>query len=180
VSDPRSIGDLVRLHFNAVWRTLRRFGLSEADADDAAQQVFLVLNRKLSEIESGSERAFLFGTALRIASRTRRTLRRRREVDGAATEEMLSLAPGPDAVLDRRRAAELLDQVLEEMDDTVRAVFVLHEVEELTMAEIANVLEIPPGTVASRLRRGREQFNHRLSRISSSTRSKADKQGQAT
>jgi RNA polymerase sigma-70 factor, ECF subfamily len=163
--DGRSINDLVRAHFESVWRALRRFGLSPADADDAAQQVCLVLARRLAEIEPGRERAFMFGAALKVASRLRRSQSRRREIADPEFEAMHSLQPGPEAVLDQRRAAELLDRVLDGLDDDLRATFVLHEIEHLTMAEVAELLAIPAGTVASRLRRAREQFNRRLAAL---------------
>src|SRR5512146_863192 len=74
---------LVRAEFEWLWRVLRRIGLSAADADDATQQVFLVASRRSAEIR-GSARAFLYGTAVRVAANMRRTLRRRREVSDDA------------------------------------------------------------------------------------------------
>ncbi|MDX2091773.1 MAG: sigma-70 family RNA polymerase sigma factor [Kofleriaceae bacterium] len=68
---------------------------------------------------------------------------------------LIDLAPSPAEVADRQRARAVLDRILDAMDDDLRAVFVLYELEELTMSEIANTLELTPGTVASRLRRAR-------------------------
>ncbi len=162
----RSTSALVKLHYTFVWRTLRRFGLSSADADDAAQQVFLVLDRKLQEITPGRERSFLFGTAMRVASRARRSVVRRREVDGEINfDEISNAEPSPHEALERRRAADLMNDVLETMPDEVRAVFILYEIEQLTMAEISTLIEVPPGTVASRLRRGRELFDKGVARL---------------
>jgi RNA polymerase sigma-70 factor (ECF subfamily) len=73
--------------------------------------------------------------------------------------------PGVEELIDRRRARELLDEILAAMTMELRLVFVLFEVEQLTMAEIARMLELPPGTVASRLRRAREDFAARVRRI---------------
>src|SRR5882724_6039539 len=67
-------------HFETVWRSLRRLGVPEAGADDAAQQVFVVASRRLDEITVGGERGYLLGIALRVASDARRTIARRREV----------------------------------------------------------------------------------------------------
>lgn len=164
-SDRRSVSELVRANFDFVWRSLRRLGLSAADADDVAQQVFIVLARRLPEIQVGRERAFLFGAALKVASRLRRSQERRRESDGTACDSLMSPLPDPEAIIDRRRAAELLDRALDVLDEELRAVFILHEIEHLTMAEIAELLAIPNGTVASRLRRAREQFNRRLAAL---------------
>jgi RNA polymerase sigma-70 factor, ECF subfamily len=157
---------LVLAHFAPVWRALRRFGLSVADADDAAQQVFLGAVQRLDEIEPGRERAFLYGMAANAAFKVRRTLARRREnlVD---FDDYVDSRPTSEELLERRRARELLDRILEELEDDVRVVLVLHEIEQLTAPEIAEALSIPLGTVASRLRRGREQFARRLARLRS-------------
>jgi RNA polymerase sigma-70 factor (ECF subfamily) len=138
-------------------RTLRTYGVSEADVDDGIQQVCLVLADKIDRIENGSERAFVFRTAQRIASRIRRTRTRQREVPEQQTDERLEPI-GPEQIADERQAMDALSRILDSLDEELREVFVLYEVEELTMAAIAQILEIPPGTVASRLRRAREQF----------------------
>ena len=78
----RRIAALVANHHSLVWRSLRRLGVSEWDADDASQQVFLVAHRRLADIAPESERSFLLQTALRVAADFRRTRRRRREEDG--------------------------------------------------------------------------------------------------
>ena len=81
LTSPRSSNAELRLtllmqqHFEFVWRSLRRLGLSGADADDASQEVFLVASRKLEAIAEGRERSFLFGAALKVASTRRRSLR---------------------------------------------------------------------------------------------------------
>jgi RNA polymerase sigma-70 factor (ECF subfamily) len=80
-------------------------------------------------------------------------------------EERRDSVPGLDELLDQRRARELLDRVLAELDHDLRVIFVLYEIEELTMAEIASVLELPQGTVASRLRRARQEFSARVERL---------------
>ena len=159
---------LVLAHFSAIWRALRRFGLSAADADDAAQQVFLGAVQRLDQIEPGRERAFLYGMAANAAFKTRRTLVRRRE-DLTDFDLFVDPMPSTEELLERRRARELLDRILEALDDDVRVVFVLHEIEQLTAPEIAEALGVPLGTVASRLRRGREQFARRLAQFRNRT-----------
>jgi RNA polymerase sigma-70 factor, ECF subfamily len=155
---------LVFAHFGAVWRALRRFGLSAADADDGAQQVFLGAVERLDQIEPGRERAFLYGVAANVAFKIRRSAaRRREELDDF--ENCTDPAPNGEELLERRRAREVLDRILEALEHDVRVVFVLHEIEELTSPEIAEILDIPLGTVASRLRRGREQFARRLAQF---------------
>jgi RNA polymerase sigma-70 factor, ECF subfamily len=148
----------VGAHLGAVWRMLRRNGVPTADADDAAQRVFLVLSRKMMDVVPGRELPFLLRTAILVASETRRAHRRRREVNDPAPEMRSSIAPGPEGELLRREALSQLDSILKAMDESLRVAFVLYELEEMTMAAIAETLEIPPGTVASRLRRARERF----------------------
>jgi RNA polymerase sigma-70 factor (ECF subfamily) len=149
---------LVAEHFDFIWRSLRRLGLDADGADDGAQKVFMVAARRLSAIEEGSERSFLFGTAMRVASESRRAVARRREVF-----ELDAEAPDPtpraDELLDEQRARETLDEVLGAMPLDLRAVFVLFELEELTAPEIAVMLGLPVGTASSRLRRARDEFH---------------------
>ena len=163
-TDEARLRSMRQAHFEFVWRSVRRLGVPEADADDATQQVFIVAAGKLAAIVEGSERAFLFGAALRVASHVRRAHRRRGEVAYAVTEPEDG-SPSPEELIDRRRARALLDEVLESLPMEVRAVFVLFELEEMTLSEIAAILAIPPGTAASRLRRGRELFQSAIARI---------------
>jgi RNA polymerase sigma-70 factor (ECF subfamily) len=155
----------VRREFGFVWRSLRRFGLAPADADDAAQQVFLIFSSKLPNIEPGSERAFLFGTAFRIASRARRSRQRRRENLEETFDVLLGTGLNPEQALEQRQASELLNAVLEALPDDLRAAFILSEIEQLTRVEIAELLCVPQGTVASRLRRAREQYDAAIVRL---------------
>jgi len=156
---------LARREFAFIWRLLRRLGLSQEDADDGAQQVFLVASKRIDSIKEGSERSFLFGTALRVASRLRKTRARQPSVDVTTLDSHQDPGPSPDEMADRRQARNVLDGILSTMPDDVRAVFVLYEIEELTMAEIASGLEVPPGTVASRLRRAREIFGDAVAQL---------------
>lgn len=154
-------------HFDVVWRALRRLGVTDAGVDDAAQQVFLVASRRLDAIESGGERAYLLGIALRVASDARRAVRRRREVpiDDAVAETSAARAATaslPDAVLEQRRALALLSAILDEMPEEMRDAFVLFELEEVSAPEVARLLGVPVGTVASRVRRAREHFRRSL------------------
>lgn len=164
-ADARRLAAMVTEHSDFVWRSLVRLGAPRADAEDAVQQVFLVAARRLRDIEPGRERAFLFSTALRIASRARRTQERRREVLEDQPPERVDPAPGPEELFDRARARAVLDRILDTMPLDLRAVFVLFELEQATTAQIAALLELPAGTVASRLRRAREHFEAAVRRI---------------
>lgn len=165
-ADPVRLRQLVTEHYGFVWRTLRRLGVAEASVEDAAQQVLVVLSRRLGEVRVGAERAFLVATATRVAADFRKMQARRREdFDADALGARVSLAPGADELLDRERARLLLDQVLEAMPDELRTVFVFFEFEDMTSGEIAELLELPLGTVASRLRRARETFESVATRL---------------
>jgi RNA polymerase sigma-70 factor, ECF subfamily len=148
-----------------VWRSLRRLGVPSANVDDATQEVFLVMSRRLDDIELGKERSFLFGTALRVASTARRTRARHGMHEHDAIERLVDGAPTPEATADRARARAVLDHILDAMELDLRAVFVLYELEEMTMAEIATTLDLPAGTVASRLRRARAEFDAMASKL---------------
>lgn len=147
---------IVRSELDGAWRLLRRLGIPEADVDDAVQRVFLVVARRVGDIEPGRERAFVAATAARVASEDRRARSRRREDPEDA--DAFSAAPAPDELLDQRRARATLDRVLATLPADLREVFVLFELEQLTTPEIAALLAIPLGTTASRLRRARERF----------------------
>ncbi len=156
---------LLNEHFQLVWRTLRRLGVATPDLDDASQQVFLVVSRKLSAIELGKEKPFIFQTALRVASDARRTVRRRHEVLDPTLLQGVDTSPGPEAITLRKQARALLDAVLDDMPIELRAVFVFFEIEEMSSIEIGELLGIPTGTVASRLRRAREAFQARVQEL---------------
>lgn len=158
---------LVRAHMPTIWRFLRRLGCSPEDADDATQEVFVIAVGKLDHIEPDKERSYLYAVALRLASRQRRSqsLRAAKTVSGVDVDEIRSKERGADELLDRKEARATLDRILSQMTPELRTTFTLYELEELTMAEIATVTETPLGTVASRLRRAREQWQEAVARI---------------
>lgn len=160
---PLSAERLIHEHFGFVWRLFRRLGLPRADADDATQQVFLIGCTKLDRIQSGSERSFLYGCALNHSAKWR-TRVSRPEVGLDAASLVRDEAPDMEQDLDQRRARQLLDRALAELSDDLRTIFVLYELEELSSFEIANLLELPRGTVASRLRRARDEFERLVGR----------------
>lgn len=156
---------LVNDHVRLVARVLRNAGTAEADIDDDVQRVFIALSNRLDDVRVGAEKAFLVQTALNMAAHARRTAARRRETLTERPPEVGDLAAGPHELVERRQARRTLDQVLGEMDTDLRSVFVLFEIEEMTTAEIAAILEIPSGTVASRLRRARVEFHERVASL---------------
>ena len=150
-------------HHASVWRALRRRGLSAEAAEDATQETFLLAAEKMEDIRPESERSFLIATALRVAHTLgRKTVRW--ELDDDMDQR---LAESRDAG-DTRADAQLCDLVLSRVDADLIEVFVLYEIEGLTSPEIAALLEIPLGSVASRLRRARAQFRAAAARVANS------------
>jgi RNA polymerase sigma-70 factor (ECF subfamily) len=162
----------VRQHHPFVWRVLRRNGLNPADADDATQKVFLIVLDRLPDIQASSERAFLYRTAAHVASKAQRSVRRRPDTTALGERDEPDGEPLPDALLDQRRARELLDHILRELSGELRAALILFDLEGLTKQEVAEALGIPPGTVASRVRRAREEVEVRVLRYQARLRSK--------
>jgi len=165
--DDVRIREMVDAHFDVVWRTLWRCGVPRAGVDDAAQQVFLVAMRKLDLIDRMTERAYLLGIAVRVAADARRSHRRLREVphdddDGAIGSDG---AASPEDLVDQKRARQLLDTVLASMPEDLRDALVLFEIEGVPIAQIAEVLDIPIGTVGSRIRRARDLFQSKVDRL---------------
>lgn len=163
----RRIAVLFDTHYDAIWRTLRRLGVADVTADDAAQRVFVVATRRLEIIIEGDEGRFLYGVAVRVASEIRRRDPARREISGGAAllATIADDAPGPEDTLLEHEAMSALDLTLAEMPDDLREVLVLSEIEELSAPEVAAMLQIPIGTVASRLRRAREAFTASARRV---------------
>ena len=156
-----SFEDVFREHAPFVWRALRRLGVSEADADDVCQEVFVVVHRKLPEFEGRSTlRTWIYGICVRTASSHRR-LARHKEI---AVDELpeAEATDGPHEQATRKQALRALDRALDELDEDKRAVFVLYEVEELTMAEVAEVVGCPLQTAYSRLHAARDRVQKAL------------------
>jgi len=148
--------------FDFVWRSLRRLGVPAASIDDAVQDVFVVIHRRLADFEGRSAlKTWAFGIALRVAGDHKRLLRRKgghapldaRIADGA---------PGPVECLDRSEAVRELDRILGTLDEDKRAVFVLVEIEQLSAPEAAAALGVNVNTVYSRLRAARREVEAAL------------------
>jgi len=145
-------------HHVTVWRSLRRRGLTSDEAADATQETFLIAAGRLSDIHRDSERAFLIGTARRVAHTLgRKTVRW--QLDDDMDQRVANVRDASDD----QANVELCDRVLGKMNPELAETFVLYEIEGLSSPEIAALLEIPLGSVASRLRRGREQFRNGVS-----------------
>jgi RNA polymerase sigma-70 factor, ECF subfamily len=143
-----------REHGPFVWRALRALGVADGEVDDLCQEVFVVVHRRRGDFEGRSSlRTWLYSICLRKAAAHRR---RRREVPVEEVPEGPSSKPGPHEQLVRNEGCRLLDEAIEFLDEDKRAVFVLYEIEELTMAEVAEVVDCPLQTAFSRLHAARK------------------------
>lgn len=161
---------MYRAHHQVIWRTLRRLGFSPEAAADYTQQAYLIALERLDDIYIGSEKAFLFSTAIRLGRTAARKLRR---MDLSDDVDLGSdLGEGAESSDNRQVALQLLERVFAHMDVDLVTVFTLYEIEGMSSPEIAELLDIPLGTVASRLRRARETFREKAARMErSATRS---------
>jgi RNA polymerase sigma-70 factor, ECF subfamily len=158
------LSELVRTRYSFVWRNLRRLGVPDAEIDDAAQEVFLTTSRRLLEIARGAEGGFLFRTCEFVALRVRRRLAQRREVSDDQLADSADPCATPEQRAVQSEAREALQQILDAMPDDFRSAFVLFEMEQLSIAEIATTLDLPVGTVSSRIFRARRFFERAVQR----------------
>jgi len=159
--------DVYRENVAFVWRSLRRLGVSERDVDDVCQEVFVIVHRKLSTFDAtAAMRTWLFGIARRVAADHRKRAHVRRETLAGPSEIFVN-QPCPSDESDAfelRRARAVLDEILDELDDAKRAVFVLFELEEMPMSEVAKAVECPLQTAYSRLAAARKQVESAMLR----------------
>jgi RNA polymerase sigma-70 factor, ECF subfamily len=157
-ADRARVARALNQHFPLVWRSVRRFGVPESAADDAAQQVFLIFAERLADVDAARERSFLLAVSVRVAANVRRRFERSREVPLEELENVLEAETTPEELLDAKQQRDLLDRALATLPMPQRAVFVLYELEGFSLPEIADSLGIPLGTATSRLRRARSGF----------------------
>jgi RNA polymerase sigma-70 factor (ECF subfamily) len=156
--------------FAYVWTSLRRLGVPARDLEDVTHEVLLEVYRNLDRYDPARPlRPWLFAFAFRFASDYRRLARHRVEIMDD-TVEAVSLGAPADEAIATREARLLVARALEGIPLDRRAVFVLYELEECAMSEIAGSLEIPLHTAYSRLRVAREEFQSSLERLQRSTR----------
>ncbi len=143
-------------HFDYVYRSLRRLGVSERDLEDVTHDVFLEVHKASARLDPARPpKPWLFAFAFRVASDYRRLGRHRLtlvdEVDAQAVERT-------DEALLRADDRALVARALEGLDLDQRAVLVLHDIDEVAVPEIAASLDIPLNTAYSRLRAARSAF----------------------
>ncbi len=156
--------EVYEAHVDFVWRNARRLGVEDATLDDVVQSVFLVVFRRLDDFEGRSSlRTWIYEVLVRVVREHRRSLRRKspQRAGGEPVDPATLTAPAeerPDRLADRAAAARVVRELLDELDDDKREVFALAELEGLTLREMAEILREPAGTVTSRLRAARADF----------------------
>jgi RNA polymerase sigma-70 factor (ECF subfamily) len=159
--------EVYELHFDFVWKSLRRLGVPSSDVPDVAQEVFVVVHRRLSSFEARAKvTTWLFQICLHAArDRNRRAHVRREVADTTSLEALPAHGERADQLLEHRDDLEMFDAVLDGMNSEQRAVFVMFELSEMTGDDIAATLGVPLGTVYSRIRLAREAFRRGAARV---------------
>jgi RNA polymerase sigma-70 factor, ECF subfamily len=164
-----------------VWRVLRRYGVPERDLEDACQEVFLIVHRKLPEFEQRSSlRTWIYAIASRVALVSRRKAYFRREQLEAEAREVAEDATQEDAASQNRTLSQI-ERALAELDAEKREAFVLYELEGMNVAEVALATGVPENTALYRLHRAREELAQKLKRQAfvSGVRPRAGRLGRA-
>lgn len=161
-------------YFEFVYRGARRLGVHSRSLDDAAQDVFLVVHRKLGDFEGRSSlKTWLYGITRRVAKDYRRRAGRKEKglvsTDGPIGSQLATSQNSPDENAARRQAAATLEVILANLDASRREVFVLAEMEQMTAPEIAEALSLNLNTTYSRLRTARSEFEKAVARHLAST-----------
>ncbi len=161
-----AFGELYDTHARFVWRVVLRLGVSADAVEDVIQEIFLVVHRRLADFEGRSSlRTWVYGIALRVARDHRRTLARNHLTAASGREDLEpheladDATRAPDAVYEKAEAGLLVVALLNELSDELREIFVLAELEEMTLNEIGEIVGANPNTVASRLRAARREFD---------------------
>ncbi len=151
-------------HFDFVYRSARRLGVPERSLDDAAQDVFLVVHRRLEGFEGRSSvKTWLYGITRRVAKDHRRRAGRK-ESGQVPADDLAAMEQSPAEDAARRQAADLLESILAGLDAGKREVFILAEVEQMTVPEISEALSMNLNTAYSRLRVARAEFEKAVAR----------------
>jgi len=156
-----------REHASYAWRVLRHLGVAENDVEDVCQEVFLIVHKKLGSFEGRSSlRTWVYGICVRAASDYRKRGFRRKETVTEVPPEVAS-ASDPHGEAAGRQARLLLDKILGELDDDKREVFVLYEIEEFPMNDVAVAVGCPLQTAYSRLHAARAIVEKAAARLGS-------------
>lgn len=154
-----TLNEIYQRESGYVWSTLRRLGVQSRDLEDLMHDTFIVVNRRLCDFDSSRPvRPWLYGIAMRIAADARKSARNRREQLSSELPESVSQEPGPAEEVSAQQNRKLVLAALNQLEFKHRVIFVMHDINEHTLAEAAATLETPMATLYSRLRVAREHF----------------------
>jgi len=154
-----------------LWNVVCRMGVPQADAEDVVQEVFVTVYRRLGEFEGRAQlKTWVFSIAVHLVQHYFRTHARkpgdRASAKGTEIQALVDQQEnGPVHAVERRERYDALDRVLGQLDEGKRLVFVLAELEQLTLVEIGEIVGANPNTVATRLRAARQAFEKALARF---------------
>jgi RNA polymerase sigma-70 factor, ECF subfamily len=165
-AEPLEIRTIYESHAKFVWLSLQRLGVKSPDMDDVAQEVFLIVHRRLDTFDRNTElTSWLFGICLRVAANYRRRRRWTFEVPaGDSNDDRPSTLVAADDLLARREERHLAERALGRLGIEKRATFIMFEVEALSCEEIAKIMNVPVGTVYSRLHAARRELERAITR----------------
>jgi RNA polymerase sigma-70 factor (ECF subfamily) len=170
----RDITQVYETHFRYVWRCLRSLGVRSEHLDDALQDVFIVVQRRLAEFDGKAQLStWLYAIALRIARKYRVRARLTTEPIDAQAEARPAPAGDQEATLQVNERLQLARAALAALDDEKREIFVLSQVEQMSAPEIASITGLPLNTVYSRLRAARQAFAARVLVLTAKERNSA-------
>ncbi len=161
---PDALAEIYDAHFDFVWRNARRLGVPEASADDVAQDVFMVVQRRIADYDGrASMQAWIFGILVRVVRDHRRSFRRKgaRNVPlelEPAPDPAASPAPTPIDLAERAQRIRLVDKLLGEIGEDKRTLLILSEFEQWTLREIAELFGSNTNTIYSRLQAAKRAF----------------------
>jgi RNA polymerase sigma-70 factor (ECF subfamily) len=157
-----SFAQIFEQHTPFLWRALTNLGVPSHEVQDLCQEIMITVHRRLPSFDGRSLRGWLYGICVRVASDYRRSARVRREIVSESPPDEVSSSDLVEFI-DRGRDVRLLLGALAQLDEAKRVAFVLFEIEELTLAEVAEAVGAPLQTVYSRIKAAREQMQRALS-----------------
>jgi RNA polymerase sigma-70 factor (ECF subfamily) len=157
-------------HFAFVWRLARSAGFAADAADDVVQDVFVVVHRRLGDYDGRRPvRAWIYGIVKRVVADHRRSRRRKRarivpDAPDDATERAPCPRPAPSEQAENAETLRLVASILERLHPDKREILVLAQVEQMSVREIAECLELNVNTAYARLRAARRDFDEMYAR----------------
>lgn len=160
--------DVYERYFDFVWASARRLGVETSAVDDVVQEIFIAIHSHLHSLQRPEAlKSWIYGVTRRTVSNHHRAVRARggRGMTAIEDDQFASAQPTPFEITQKNSDLQLLAELLEKLDEPKREVFALVELEEMTVPEVADALDIPVNTAYSRLRAARIAFEAALARL---------------